>query len=272
MPIVSAYLCPRTDVLFKDKVSYVAHLREMARDSLIKKRIEREIVPLRDSFARLRLSAAKEEDIRSWLYKNQNEITRLAFIKEPGRYDAVKLADLHADIKPVGRMILDTEASGQQVQLLSSVPLPEDETKSDLIVGVLRLEWEKNKAFLIVLHGILKLLPGLSSLRNTNGVVLNLYAEDWVFVARKALYENHTIIGTLHWGTDAEDIHSLSRIIERRYPALTFEKYKAICGSGLVGADGVFDESSFMHWLSHQGEVSVDLPDLLASGDSLMEP
>lgn len=268
MPLVLAYLCPRTDVFFRSKENYITHLKKLARESLLKKRVRREIVPLAESFAELRLSASGEDDIQAWFYTNQLEIKRLALLNSPERYDAVKVEALRADIKPIARCIIDMNSSGKQVQVESKVMRPIGEFTGDLIIGAIRLEFDKSSAFLIMAVDILKMLPGVMATRTTKGLGLHLYAEDWSFIAQKALYGYRDVMGDeSDLDGDSDSLYSLARVIERRYPSLTFEKYKTMCRSGLVGENGIFGESSFVHWLQHADEAPANLPELTMDAD-----
>jgi hypothetical protein len=255
-----AYLCPRTDKLFKEKDVYVAHLRELARASLTEKRIRREMQPLHDSFAVLRVGATSDSSILDWLVFNRAEIIRLAVLISPGMLKSPSKAYTQAN-----EIVLESRASGvgqinlgKQVDTSLVLPFKSRNSVGSLLAGTVTFVSRKgsHSEFLDAAREVIGRMPGVVAIggRKSNSLSAYLYAEDWRHVAEQALFLFHNSV----WG-DIEMDYSLARIIDRQYPSLTFGGYVALCKSGLL-EDELLGAPTFAHWLRHGGESALALP------------
>jgi hypothetical protein len=264
MPRFLAYICPRTDKLFKEKDVYVAHLRELARASLTEKRIRREMQPLHDSFAMLRMSAKSDSSVLDWLVVNRAEVIRLAHIIKP---DMVK--SLSKAYKQAGQITIGVRTekigrvgrikSGRQVD--TNLEEPFRSSPIGTYLPSVEIQFSARglqSSFLGAAAEVLKKLPGLYVTNGDNRSVLEccLYAEDWPYIAEEALLSFRSSVGN-----EKELDYSLTRIIDKRYPTRTFEAFAALCKSGLLD-DEMLGAPALSHWLHPVGEAALALPAL----------
>jgi hypothetical protein len=247
MPRVLAYVCPRTTALFIEKDDYVAHLRNLAGQSRHRKSINDAIAHLQKSFTALRETATSQQEILPWLYEHRAEIIQVACVIKPS-YEKVR-----------------HQADKGKIQPISSISFSLDHLAEALVAGVVTLvpSAHKNTTFLGMLVPVLNELSGVKAKRRVNELVLHLYAEDWTFAAEKALYAYRT--GP--WDELLE--RSLTRIVQQKCPALTFDSYKKLCNSDLLGEGGLWDEATFVNWVRHGSESPQLLPESIATSCSV---
>lgn len=264
MPRFLAYICPRTDRLFKEKDAYIAHLRMLARASLQEKRIARESRGLQSDFVRLRESATGPLDIVEWLFNNSEEIMRVAFTIKPALASNMRKITAQSKVREIncGNLNMSHAALGHQVDVDIVVPFISRYGEPSLIAGSVAFQpcIKGRIAFLEAVDTFLFQMPGIkSNFIGKNELWLYLYAEDWQFVAKKALYEMRAREG------DIEKDYSLERIISRRFPSVTFESYRALCVSGLLEED-MLGAPALENWLERGTEAAMQLPPLVEPG------
>jgi hypothetical protein len=266
MPRFVAYICPRTEQLFKDKSTYVTHLRDLAREFITAKKIARETNILRLDFENLRLSATSQLDVLNWLMDNSSEIIRVACII---RSDLVsnldKMKNQAADRGFVcSQMTVQTAGLGGQADVELVVPFISRHSGPLLVVGSTSfLPVVKGRsAFMEAAATFLGEMRGITThLGATKDLYLSMYAEDWTFVASRVLYAHRRHM------EDIELDYSLERIISRRFPHITFEGYRGLCKSGLL-EDDILGEPALTNWLHQGGEAAVQLPALYGGDPS----
>lgn len=74
MPLVQAYLCPRTATFHLEKDAYIQHLKVLARKSLDQKNSAKLKAQLLSKFTELRKTARGLSDVSSWLQGNMETI------------------------------------------------------------------------------------------------------------------------------------------------------------------------------------------------------
>jgi uncharacterized C2H2 Zn-finger protein len=258
MPRFYGYICPRTEALFKDKASYVSHLRELATESRRTKRVQREIDKLRASFDVMRLRATGVRDVTAWLQQKRAEIIRIACLIEPSFEDR-RDAAARDRIQAVEAGVVGTESFGEQVQVDGVVTSLPGQTNFSLLAKDIRLNAlvSTRTVFVEMIVEVFRKIPGLTAQNLSQGILLRLFAEDWPYIAGRALYQYRDSMEIVHIRCSA------ARIIERRYPAVSFDQYLALCENGLLlGEDSLWDETSFLHWLEHNHDAAKDLPAL----------
>lgn len=256
MPRFHGYICSRTEKLFRDKEQYIIHLRKLAKESLHKKRVAREMVPIRESFDIMRLGATGEGDLLAWLDKKRADIVRVACLIDPGQDGEPRTEKLKIVVP--GDILF--ESFGEQVKVDGAVSFLPGQTNFALLAQevIVASATPKKTAFLEMIVDVMREIPGVVAYNRSKGIVLRLFAEDWPYVAGSALYRYRGMLDT------ADHVrHSTARILERRYPAVSFDQYLAICETGMLsGNDAMWDEASFLHWLEHSHEHAQGLPEL----------
>jgi hypothetical protein len=260
MPRFLAYVCPRTEQVFKDKSTYVTHLRGLARESLTAKDIARKTHELRLDFAKLRVSATSELDVLNWLLDNSASVIRAACVIRPEL--AGNLLKMEAQAADRGFrytvMSMNHLEVGRQVDVDIKIPFVSKYNHPSLAVGSTSLlpVVRGRVAYLEAIEAFLSDMLGVKSyFGGKNDLYVHMYAEDWTFVAEKALYAHRRKVDDMELG------YSLERVISRRFPHVTFEGYRGLCESQLL-EDDMLGEPALTNWLRHGGEAELILPAL----------
>jgi uncharacterized C2H2 Zn-finger protein len=250
MPQVIAWKCPRSGVLFDEKSAYIAHLRRLATEAMIRRPVER-------SFNALKKSASSVSDVCEWLVAN-------------GR----ACIQMEADFIRVG---VDSTQAYRSLPSIDPLATVHKATHSEPLAKVLHREFRVSIAISLpkthgkLLANALKRLGGVDVLDITtfdaNSLQMDFLLDSlqWVISAKSMLYANLGLRsrGQLP-GFVAEKESWVDRVLALHFPELprdTLLAYSSL--SSIVGED----PDSFGYWIDqyrdgHQTVAARPLPEL----------
>lgn len=228
MPLVQAYLCPRTDKFFLKKDDYVSHLKTLARESLDKKYHQKRLSEFHVEFDNIRKRVRSFNELSEILELNiklmyDYAITKGGLFRPPpvcpalnniciyNVSDNLKCSNTHS--KPLNGVT----NFGYKESLQKGYPGVQAEIKYNL---------SKDMRINDIFSKALGLCTGSGGGRGIDSYEyeLTMFAEDWPFVAVKLLHKTRDVGLT-------ED---MKRVLTYAFPGITTDLYESLQKTGVL--------------------------------------
>lgn len=263
MPVVQAYLCPRTNALFLQKADYVEHLKALARESLKEKRAERKVIRLKTAFAEMRKTVRSFEELGDWLKSNMKLLyeysTTIPFMPKPvkPRKATPRLKQIYFANLAFQDKCLDTSGHPEHgVRYLNGSRFL---TRYPGVKGQFSFTTTGDFSLHHVVDAAIYLFSdaGGGGHKGQYAFSFTMFAEDWPFIG----------VYFLHAARESELTEDLQRVIQYCFPGITIESYTRFKDAGLLPEDlpGFSDFMfSYVSALSNPHSKYVQIPSDLA--------
>lgn len=255
MPIVQAYMCPRTKTLFLEKSTYVEYLKECARENLKGRRRERSIAEAMTKFDHMRKSVRSFEELGTWLQSNAALIRKFILDKgvhhsqEPSARPRIsnvrfELIQHKEDCKASRAPLMGWENPAIPPSIARGYPGAKAKLLYDIRGSLNLYDFLTNAIGVHVGSG-----GGSSSAGYCSSV--DMYAEDWPFLGAEFLY----------WARNDELDDRYLRIVKHAFPGIEVDSFCQLRSAGLLPEDEAeFIDMMFSFVEPRQDQLQVQLP------------
>lgn len=262
MPLVQAYLCPRTDKFFLKKEDYIEHLRGIARESLDKKYHARSVAAVDAKLSTIRKTARSFQDVSAFIEANLENIMAYAKLTEWNWREPEQTPFLNEISFTSLRHSEDcsnTHCRPRNGETNFGCK-PDKHRGYPGVTGDIRYQAKARFSVSSVLTKALNISTGSGGGRGENGYQygFTMFAEDWPFVGARILH----MAGRKNLTEDHK------RILKYAFPGIPIVAYEGMLHAGVL-PESINEFTEFMFQFVDEpvvvNDMDISIPVDLAS-------